>query len=62
MEEMDRVRWVVCPKCKYRYYLSYQLLLEGIPAICPKCRFEFDPGPHLEVKGFGRLPRTATTQ
>lgn len=62
MEEIDRVRWVVCPKCKYRYYLSHQLLMERIPAICPKCRLEFDPVPCLEAKGFGRLSRTGTNQ
>ena len=51
MEDIHEVNWVVCPKCKFRYYVSHQLLVEDIPAICPKCHLEFDPKPHLEAKG-----------
>ena len=51
MAEMNRVNWVICPKCKFRYYIGPQLLLvEGIPAVCPKCHHEFDPKLHLESR------------
>ena len=49
--EFNRITWVTCPKCKWRYYLGAQVLMvEGHPAICPKCRLEFDPRPHLDPK------------
>ena len=52
MEGVYKINWVVCPQCKYRYYVGQQLLEKGIPAICPKCRLEFDPVPHLESPKF----------
>ena len=42
MAEIHRVNWVNCPKCKYRYYVAAEVLLDDIPAICPKCHTEFD--------------------
>ena len=49
MAELHRANWVICPKCKFRYYVGVQLLLiEGIPAICPQCRNEFEAKKHLE--------------
>lgn len=49
MNQIHRVNWVVCPKCKNRFYVGAQLLLvKGVPAICPKCRHEFDSKEHLE--------------
>ncbi len=51
MPEINRVNWVICPKCKFRYYVGAPLLMvEGIPTHCPKCHHEFDPRPHLEPK------------
>ncbi len=48
LDSIPRVNWVVCPKCKFKYYLSAPMLaVEGVPAICPKCRNEFEPRPHL---------------
>ncbi len=48
-EKIGKVNWVICPKCKLRYYVGPSLLMvEGIPAICPKCRTEFDPKERLE--------------
>lgn len=49
MPEIGRVNWVICPNCKYRYYVGASLLMmEGVPAMCPKCRHEFDARTHLE--------------
>lgn len=49
MGEIGRVNWVICPNCKYRYYVGESMLIaEGIPAICPKCRHEFNPKTHLQ--------------
>lgn len=51
MQEIDRVNYVICPKCGNRYHVGPQLLrAEGAPSICPKCRFEFDPRPHVQPK------------
>ena len=48
---MVRVNWVICPKCKFRYYIGPQLLaVEGMHTICPKCHSEFDPKKHLEPR------------
>jgi len=49
MIKTARVNWVICPNCKFRYYVGPQLLLvKEIPAVCPKCHQEFDPKKHLE--------------
>jgi len=49
MTEVNRINWVICPSCQYRYYIGSQLLLvDGVPAICPKCRTEFEPKANLE--------------
>lgn len=51
MDKLVKVNWVICPNCKYRYYVGASLLMaEGIPAVCPKCRHEFDPRSNLEPK------------
>ncbi len=51
MAKIQRVNWVICPKCKNRYYVGAPLLMvEGIPAICPKCRHEFDAQANLDIK------------
>lgn len=51
MPQIARVNWIICPKCKFRYYVGPQLLLvEGIPTVCPKCHHEFDPHKHLESR------------
>ena len=50
MPEYSKVHWVICPKCKYNYYLGEQLLRSSEPAICPKCRLEFDPKKNLKPK------------
>lgn len=51
MDKLIKANWVICPNCKYRYYVGASLLMaEGVPAICPKCRHEFDPKSSLEPK------------
>ncbi|MFC1951497.1 hypothetical protein ACFLYI_00445 [Chloroflexota bacterium] len=56
MTEIHRVNWVICPKCKYRYYVEPELLLEDISAECPKCHTEFD------AKGNRESPLTEQLQ
>lgn len=57
---IGRVNWVICPRCKWRFYLGAPLFQVGgkIPAACPKCHLDFDPRPNLEPKatGGGLLP------
>lgn len=49
MEKLAKVNWVICPECKFRYYVGTSLLLaKGVNAICPKCRAEFDANSNLE--------------
>lgn len=51
MAELSRINWVICPECKFRYYIGLQLLLmEGISAQCPKCHHEFEPKSNLEPR------------
>lgn len=51
MREIGRVNWVICPNCKYRYYVGASLLMvKGVPAICPKCRHEFESQEHQELE------------
>ena len=42
MDKIHKINWVSCPKCKYKYYVDQQLLIESIPAECPHCRHKFD--------------------
>ena len=54
MAEIDKVNWVICPKCKFRYYVGPQLLVvEGALSTCPKCHHDFDAKDHLEKKFSG---------
>lgn len=51
LESINRVNWVKCPKCSYRYYVGPQLLLvDDALAVCPKCSHEFDAKAHLDFK------------
>ena len=51
MEKAERVNWVICPNCKYRYYVGPALVtLEGAQAVCPKCRHEFEAKSNLEAR------------
>jgi hypothetical protein len=60
MEGLYKINWIVCPQCKYRYYISLQLLEKGIDTICPKCRLEFAPMPYLELSQI-KSPHSAET-
>ena len=41
---MAKIYWVTCPKCRFRYYVSKELLdIPGIPTLCPKCHHEYPP-------------------
>lgn len=49
--EFDRITWLKCPNCAYRFYAGVPLMLaKDTPAICPKCRSEFDPRLNVEPK------------
>ncbi len=49
MSIAQRVNWVVCPNCRWRFYVGAQLLVvEGVKACCPKCSIEFDARTNLE--------------
>ena len=51
MQKVARVTWVVCPNCKYLYYVGPAVLnTEGALAVCPKCRHEFDAKSNLGTK------------
>ena len=48
---IGKVNWVVCPKCKYRYYCGPPIFyVEEVPAVCPKCFHEFDPWAAMEPR------------
>ena len=50
-EPINRVNWVKCPKCSYRYYVGPQLLMvDEALADCPKCGLEFDAKVNRDFK------------
>ena len=54
-KQVGKVNWVVCPKCKYRFYCGPPVFyVEGIPAICPECRHEFNAWEALEPRFTGK--------
>jgi len=38
---MERIFWVVCPHCGFKFYCDYALRRSKILLICPSCHNEF---------------------
>lgn len=41
---MNKVYWLTCPECYFKYYVGRELLeIKSFPTVCPKCHHEYLP-------------------
>ena len=38
---MSAIKWLVCPKCAYRFYIIEEQAGHGLLWFCPACKHEF---------------------